>query len=330
MRTERIYQEPEGGGWRIEYPTFDKLADEQMNTFWPWNEPDVQNDLQDLRVRLTKAELHGITTTLLLFTRYEMVAGGEYWANRVMKTFKRPEIQRMASMFSAVEMNSHAPFYDQINKVLNLDTPEFYAQWEKIETLRKRMVFIKNAINSDDDLYSLGAFTFIEGAVLFASFGFIKHFQSPECNKDLLKNTNRGINLSVSDENTHAIGSGALFQTIVNERGIKGTKEYDDLVKTIEKVAHEVLEHEIEIIDLIFEEGDIKGITKANMVDFVKHRINVCMEYLGMEPLYDNLDGVIESWFYKGVTNLVFHDFFTGAGSEYHINWREDAFGKVW
>ena len=68
-----IYKQPEG--WVIEYPEFSKLADEQMHTFWPWDEPVVENDLQDLHTKLTQEEMNGIITVLKLFTLYEMRVG---------------------------------------------------------------------------------------------------------------------------------------------------------------------------------------------------------------------------------------------------------------
>lgn len=329
MRNERIYNAPEG--WIIEYPQFSKLADEQAHSFWPWSEPEVENDVQDLRVRMTKPELHGIIQTLKLFTKYEMFLGDDFWSGRVMKNFKRPEIQRMASLFSAVEFNSHAPFYNKINEVLYLDTEEFYSEWKDVEALKKRMEFLRRSIQHEDDLMALPAFTFTEGAVLYSAFAFIKHFQAQECGKDLIKNICRGVNLSVSDENTHAIGSGLLVRALFEERDFKAG-DREDLIEAVYKMAQEVYEHECDIIDLLFSKGDIKGITVKQVQGFVKHRINVCLEYMGLNPMYgeDEIDNTIEKWFYKNVASVQFHDFFTGAGSEYTINWKEEKFGGVW
>ena len=176
-----------------------------MHTFWPWDEPSVENDIQDLRVNLTPAEYNGIITTLKLFTLYEMHVGDDYWTGRIMRKFKRPELQRCASMFSAVEFNSHAPFYNKINELLFLDNEDFYSSWKTSEALTKRMEFIDTYAAHENDLISAGAFSFVEGAVLYSSFAFIKHFQAQECGKDLMKNICRGINLSVADENTHAV-----------------------------------------------------------------------------------------------------------------------------
>lgn len=322
-----IYKQPEG--WVIEYPEFLKLADEQMHTFWPWDEPVVENDLQDLHTKLTQEEMNGIITVLKLFTLYEMRVGEDYWMKRVAGKFKRPEIQRMASMFSAVEFNSHAPMYNKINEILYLDTEKFYSEWKEVNQLRERIDFIAQSANSENDLLSIAAFSFIEGAVLYSSFAFIKHFQAQECGKDLLKNICRGVDQSMVDESLHSAGGALLFNTIYKE-----AKNADINLKDIDaavlKMAETAFYHEHEIISLIFGENKIRGINKQQMVEFVKHRINVCLEQLGYNGLYQISDNSIDKWFYKNTTAKKFHDFFTGSGSEYNINWKEEKFGNVW
>lgn len=318
-----IFSKPTG--WVIDYPQFAKLADEQMHTFWPWDEPEVENDVQDVRVDMTEAERHGLVTTLRLFTLYEMFAGEDYWAGRIMGTFHRPEIQRMASLFSAVEFNSHAPFYNKINELLYLDTEEFYEESMNDPVMADRIAFVNEAVESEDIAHSLAAFSFIEGAVLYSSFAFLKHFQAQECGKDLIKNICRGINLSVADENTHAVGSALLFQELRKEREVPSQEDIDAM-------ADAVYCHEAAIIDKLFERGDIQGVTKTNLQDFVRHRINLCMTNLGYNELYSEhtMDNFIASWFYSNINSVQFHDFFSGGGSEYHINWNEQRFGEVW
>lgn len=322
-----IYQAPDG--WVVKYKKFYELADEQMHTFWPWDEPLVENDLQDLRTNLTEAEMQGIVTVLKLFTLYEMRVGEDYWSSRIAKTFKRPEIQRMASMFSAVEFNSHAPFYNKINEILYLDTEEFYAQWRQTESLRNRIEFVAQCAGDPDDLLSIAAFSFIEGAVLYSSFAFIKHFQAQECGKDLLKNICRGVDQSMCDESLHSVGGAELFKQIRQE-AIEDGMHVSDVDAAILKMADTVLEHERQIIALIFDGKKIKGISEDTLIDFVKQRLNVCLEQLGYAGKYSPETNDVEQWFYKNTTGRKLHDFFTGSGSEYNLSWQEDKFGEVW
>lgn len=331
LRTCDLYKKVDG--WVIEYPEFSKVADEQMHTFWPWDEPEVDNDLQDLRVRMTPQEQHAVTENLKLFTLYEMHVGDDYWSGRVMKRFKRPEIQRAASLFSAVEFNSHAPFYNRVNELLYLDNEEFYSEWKVDPILKERMDFIAKYAKDDNDLISTAAFSFIEGAVLYSSFAFFKHFQSQACGKDLIKNVCRGINLSVGDENTHAVAGALLFKRLQDQVKSLLTDEETAYIKSsVYSVAENTYKHECKITDNLFAKGAIGGITQQNMYDFIKHRVNLCLNQLGFEDLFDESesDGFIESWFYKDINTVAFNDFFSGNGSEYNINWKRDRFGSVW
>lgn len=322
-----IYQKPEG--WIIQYPQFSSLADEQMHTFWPWDEPLVDNDLQDLRTAITPEELHGIITVLKLFTLYEMRVGDDYWTSRIAKQFKRPEIQRMAAMFSAVEFNSHAPMYNKINEILYLDTEEFYSEWKEVDELRERIEFVAQCATNEDDLLSIAAFSFIEGAVLYSSFAFIKHFQTQECGKSLLTNICRGVDQSMCDESLHSIGGAELFKQIYREAVAAGI-DVAHITEPIYKMAHTVLTHEEKIVDMIFSQGEIKGINAVQLKEFVKHRLNVCLEQLGFEGVFAVQDDSVAKWFYKNTTGRKLHDFFTGSGSAYNINWKEVKFGEVW
>mgnify|MGYP000494921015 CR=1 FL=1 len=331
LKSCNIFKEVEG--WVIEYPQFDKLADEQLHTLWPWNEPDVENDIQDLRVYMSEQEQYAVTENLKLFTLYEMHVGDCYWAGRIMKKYKRPEIQRMASLFSAVEFNSHAPFYNRVNELLFLDNEEFYSSWKLDTVMSERMEMIGKAASDPNELISSAAFSFIEGAVLYSSFAFFKHFQSQACGKDLIKNVCRGINLSVGDENTHAVGGALLFNTMVKELGSAFTKEERQYVEDrITSVAYSVYEHECKLVDRLFAKGDLGGITQSNMYDFIKHRINLCLEQIKLPKIFaeDDMDGFIESWFYKDINAVALHDFFAGNGSEYNLDWKEEKFGSVW
>lgn len=326
-----IYQVPEG--WVIDYPQFSKIADEQMHTFWPWDEPEVENDVQDLRVRMTEAEQHAVTENLKLFTLYEMHVGDCYWSGRIMKKFKRPELQRMASFFSAVEFNSHAPFYNKVNELLFLDNEDFYGSWKEDKVMVDRMDFISEHASNPNDLISTAAFSFIEGAILYSSFAFFKHFQSQACGKDLIKNVCRGINLSVGDENTHAVGGALIFKQLMDEVAESLTEEEKIYIdESIDAISQAVKEHEFPIIDKLFEKGDLGGITKENMQNFVMHRVDLCRAQLGKEPMYEGeiTEDFIESWFYKDINSVAFHDFFSGNGKEYNIDWTESKFGKVW
>jgi len=311
------------------YPDAISFCEKAEGIFWTSKEIDVEKDKQDMLVNMTEAERHGVTTTLKLFTLYELIAGNEYWGERVKKAFPRPEIERMCSVFSFFELNIHAPFYDRLNKVLGLSNDEFYLSYANDPVLRDRINFVDNLVNQPDLLTSLGCFSLVEGAVLYSSFAFLKHFQAQGKNK--LLNVVRGINFSVRDENIHAMAGAWLYRSLRDET-LKANPSYRGEVEkaseAILEASRAIYEHESRIVDMIFEKGEIEGITSDQMKKFVQSRINLCLSQLGLPQVFEVMNDTISGWFYDNINSVSFNDFFTGVGSSYNRSWKQDGF--VW
>jgi len=311
----------------VHYPQFIEFADTQLEKcFWTSNEINVDKDKQDLLVNMTEAEKHAVTTALKLFVKYEIFVGTEYWLTRVMNKFPRPEIQRMAAVFGMTELAVHAPFYNKLNEVLGLNTEDFYTSYVDDPVLKQRMDFLDSIVDSDDDLLSLAAFSIIEGAILFSNFAMFKNFQSNGNN--LISNTVQGINSSVIDEGLHSQAGAALFKQVVKESKLS-KDAYAELVSKIEIVAGQILKHEYRITEMLFEKGPLRGVTEAQMKSFAAHRVNMCLDALGIEPIFGVPDTTVQEWFYGGVQKFQSHDFFAKMGREYQRGWNEKNFEWV-
>lgn len=306
--------------YTVDYPQAVEFRNKQSSIFWPPEEVKVGKDKQDILVNMTPAERHGVITTLKLFTKYELIIGEEFWLTKVMESFPRPEIQSMASLFGAMELSVHAPFYAKLNEELNLATDEFYNAYLEDPVLAERIKFLDKILSDDDLAYSLAAFSFIEGAVLYSSFAFLKHFQTNGKNK--LLNVVSGINFSARDEALHSEATGWLFQQYVKEAGIDPA-EYEAKAREIGCV---VYEHEKAIIQKIFSEGDIEGITETQLDSFVKSRINICLRNLGYKNLYEVTYNPIADYFYKSINGYSMNDFFVSVGNQYERSWTGEGF----
>jgi ribonucleotide reductase beta subunit family protein with ferritin-like domain len=247
--------------------------------------------------------------------------------------FDGAEFHRMASVFSMFELAVHAPFYNKINQLLHLDTPEFFLSYLDNEVLKERVGHIGEIIDHDDDLVSLAAFSMVEGAILYSSFAFLKHYQSQGKNK--LLNVVRGINFSVRDENMHSMAGAWSFKYKLDK--LKNTEHMkadplrfeayvNDLEAKLRVLAGKLYEHEKQIISMLFEKGEIKGITAHQLENFVQSRLNECLKQLGFEKEYDVKYNPISEWFYKGINDYTFNDFFSGVGNQYNRNWDESGF----
>lgn len=312
----------------VDYPEACEFTDQQAAVFWPHFEVKVHKDKQDILVNMTESESHGTITTLKLFSKYEAIIGNEFWINFVMKKFPRPaDIQPMAAMFGAMELAVHQKFYSTLNEELGLATDEFYNQYLEDEDLTARVKFLEDTLASKDDLRALGCFTFGEGAILYSSFAFLKHFQSQGKNK--LLNVVSGINFSARDENLHSEAAAWLFRTLLKEKKEADyvNQEFEDeLKKDIYMAAETVMEHEKAIIKKIFEKGRIEGITDTQLEYFAQSRINLCLRNLGYENLYKVDYNPVAEWFYKGINGYSMIDFFNSQGNQYQRDWDSEGF----
>lgn len=305
------------------YPVIQKFCDDQMKLFWLPTEIKVEKDIQDVLVNFTPAERHGVITVLKLFTIYEAFAGDEWWGGRFKEMFQQAEFHKMASAFSFFELAIHATFYDKINTLLHLDDEAFYLSYLENATLTDRIKHIDAIIEDPDPAVSLAGFAFVEGVVLYSSFAFLMHFQAEGKNK--LLNLNRGIAFSVRDENMHCLASAYCYRLKAQNAS---QDEKDSHERIIRDMAAKVLEHETEIVRMVFDKGPIEGITAETFIEFIKSRINEVMKLLGFNEIYKIGKNPIADWFYKMINNYAFGDIFAGALSEYHRDWDETAF--VW
>jgi len=310
--------------YTFDYPPAIEMAEAQEKVFWTANEINVDKDIMDMRVNMTPAEQHGVITTLKLFTLYELVAGNEYWGGRFKRMFPRHDIRQMASTFAYVELGVHAPFYNKINKALHLDNDEFYTDYVNDIVLKARMDAVESYVNHDDDLVSLGAFSMVEGAVLYSAFAFLKHFQTRGKNK--LMNVVRGINFSVRDENLHCEGGAWAFRQLLSERSQAGLGANMDLHDKLTTVAIELYNHECHIVDMLFSEGPIEGVTATQLKSFVASRLDICLGNLEIAPHFNVASNPIADWFYKDINMVKLNDFFTGIDSSYNRDWKEEGF----
>ena len=311
--------------YTIDYPQAVKAAEEQTRIIWFAEELGVEKDENDIRTKCTEGERHGITTVLKLFTQYELMLGGdEFWGSKVSKMFPRPEVQRMAATFSFVELGIHAPFYDLINKSLGIATDEFYSSWKDDAVMRERVAFIEKYADSEDALEATAAFAFMEGVVLFSNFAFLKSFNVGGFN--LISHITAGIDASAKDENQHSMASAWLFNQCLTEReqlGLIDSQGKQNLKKKVRRIAEKVYEHEEALCNKIFEKGNIRTITKEDILDFIKDRINVVLSYLQMRPLYEKEEGVVTDWFYSQLNSFKYSDFFSNQQIQYVRSWKK-------
>lgn len=99
---------------------------------------------------------------------------------------------------------------------------------------------------------------------------------------------------------------------------------HDAYLPHLKELVANVREHEFQIVDMIFSKGEIEGITVTQMKNFIDSRINLVANNLGYTAVAPrHTHNPIADYFYDGINNYIFTDFFAGLGREYSRNWDE-------
>lgn len=297
------------------YPQFvEAIVFQKEDLFWTEKEIDLTKDKHDLRKRLNDAQRHAVSFNQRLFTKYENVIGVDYWANVVLKRYKRHEVQRLAICFSDVEMNIHFPFYRKVNEVLGVHNDEFYSAFETDPVLVERVKFMQNLVSEKDTLASMGGFAFMEGAVLFTAFAMIKSLGVK--GQNFMPNLIAGIDFSVLDENFHFDTASEIFK-LQRKQEQRSKEQLKDLEGKIYAHAKYVYEHECIIVDAMLSEGDIPFASKDELKAFARSRCNIVLNALGYKSIFDETGDTISSWFYSSMNSFRLNDNFYTRGRNY-------------
>lgn len=293
-----------------------------QQSHWLHSEVNMAGDINDWKVNLTDAERHTIGTILKGFTQSEVFIG-EYWSQQVSKWFKKPEIQMMASTFSAFE-SIHAVAYAYLDQSLGLEDYAAYLLEPTAKAKIDRLIDTRGKTKKEIAL-SLAVFSaFNEGVNLFSSFAVLLNFS--RFNK--LKGVGQIISWSIRDESLHAEAGCWLFRTLIEENPEIWT---DDLKKAIYDAARTTIELEDAFIDKAFSAGDIEGLTAVDMKAFIRHRANTKLQDLGLKSNWRNIDKEAlarMTWFDVLSSGASSQDFFAGRETNYSRGVVD--FSKVW
>lgn len=306
-----------------------EAIDDSESRHWRWNATHIENDYQDLTTKLTPQEYHGIRYNQRLFTLYETEIGENYWQGIVARVFPHPEIKMMCSRFAYEEFGMHARAYAAINDVLDELDEEHMTAWKEDPNLVKRMQFITDAAmipknyNALDILKSLAAFILIEGAVLSSAFAFIKHFKAN--GKNLLSGMVEAVNYSLKDEMNHYKCGARLFRTLRDQARLT-KEESEELRQHVLKLVRKTKEHESIIVQNLFSEGRITGITQHQLDNFVNNQCVRLLDLMEVKHELEILPTEIEKWYWTNISGLKMNDFFATQSTAYSHNWVKGKF----
>lgn len=301
----------------FEYPQFDKYVNGIRNTYWVHDEIDFTRDVKEFRLDLTETERYIIGTILKTFAQTEVHVADEFWS-RLYEYMPKPEIFRLAITFAENEMR-HADAYDKLNEVLDLQDYATFLEdavaKERLDNLMSIRRNHKGEPSIKDICRTLAIFGgFTENVNLFSQFAILKSFSAN--GRNLLPNIANIIDWSQQDEKTHALAAIDLFNILKTEN----PEIWDDEFKSeIYAAAHYTFRIEQRLIDQIFDQGELLNLTKEELLNFMRQRINSSLSALGLKSVFNVDDELLKkmSWFEDESKVLMHTDFFHARPTEY-------------
>lgn len=306
---------------RVEYKPFEyeqafKFWLDAHSSHWNFTEIPMDADIQDWNGKLSAQEKTLIGNILKGFAQTEVFIE-DYWACKVSRWFKKPEIQAMAHTFSAFE-SIHSASYDYLNEVLDLKDYKAFMQEPTTKAKIDRLIATEGKTEKDIAL-SLAIFSgFAEGVSLFSSFALLLRFQM--FNK--MKGMASIIRFSILDETAHSDAGCWLFRTFIEEYPHVWT---DELKKEIYEAARVTVKLEDDFINFAFGgEDEIIGIKKEDLKEFIRYRANTKLGDLSLKKNWKSLDMSkvrnITDWFTQLSSGQAHGDFFAVTISDYSKN----------
>ncbi|MCC7436583.1 ribonucleotide-diphosphate reductase subunit beta [Candidatus Nomurabacteria bacterium] len=307
---KRLYLKP------YEYPELYEYVGAIRHSYWIHTEFNFVGDIQNFKVNVDEKERNAIKNTMLAIAQIE-VAVKTFWGD-IYKKIPKPEVGAVGATFAESEVR-HTDAYSHLLEILGLN--EAFLGISEVPALMRRVNYLEKSLSkarSDDNkdysqsilLFSL----FIEHVSLFSQFLVIMSFNKY---KNLFKGISNAVEATSKEEQIHGLFGIDIINIIKTEH-----PDWFDPIFEEEVIGlcEEAFESEKQVIDWIFEEGELEFLPKAVVVEFIKQRFNSSLQSIGIRKIFDiNEDLVKESdWFYDEVIATKHGDFFNKKSINYN------------
>jgi len=298
-----------------EYPQLYEYVPAIRHSYWIHSEFNFTSDIQDFKSRLSDTERSAIKNTMLAISQIE-VAVKSFWGD-LYHRMPKPEIGSVGATFAESEVR-HADAYSHLLEILGLNSE--FKRLKKKPVIMKRVHYLETALKnskSDDNkeyaesvlLFSL----FIEHVSLFSQFLIIMAFNK---HKNMLKGISNVVEATSKEEQIHGDFGIDLIKILQKEQPQWFTDEYRVSIQEMCKKAYEA---ECDIVDWIFEDGEVDFLPKAVINEFIKNRFNKSLKSIGIDEIFDvDQKLVLETeWFDDEIIGTKHGDFFVKRSINY-------------
>ena len=298
-----------------EYPELNDYEDAIRHSYWIHSEFNFTSDIHDYKTALEEPERNALKNTLLAISQIE-VAVKTFWGD-IYQKMPKPEIGSVGATFSESEVR-HQDAYSHLLEILGLNNE--FKNLKKKPVIMKRVQYLesalKNAKSNDNKEYaeSILLFSlFIEHVSLFSQFLIIMAFNK---HKNLFKGISNVVEATSKEEQIHGDFGIDIINIIKKENPTWFNDEYS---KRIQEVCIKAFESESEIIDWIFEKGELDFLPKNVINEFIKNRFNNSLESIGIGKIFEVDDKLVAEteWFDDEIIGTKHGDFFVKRSINY-------------
>lgn len=299
----------------FEYPELYEYVPAIRHSYWIHTEFNFTSDIQDFKARLTDRERNAIKNAMIAISQIE-VAVKSFWGD-IHKVISKPEVGSVGATFAESEVR-HADAYSHLLEILGLN-----GEFEKIKNnpvLTRRVRYLEASLmnskssNQQDYTESVLLFSlFIEHVSLFSQFLIIMAFNK---HRNMLKGISNVVEATSKEEQIHGDFGIDIINIIKKEK----PDWFDDLyVNKIHQMCKEAYESEMDIVNWIFEDGELDFIPIKQIDEFLKDRFNRSLESIGFPTLFDvNPDVLVDTeWFNDEIIGTKHGDFFVKRSINY-------------
>ncbi len=311
----RDYYKPFDHPWMFDYYS------QQNQMHWFPEDVPLHNDVKDWQT-MTDEEKNLLTQIFRLFTQSDVDVGSGY-VDRYMRIFKKPEARMMMSSFANME-SIHQHAYSLLLDTVGMPEVEYKA-FSEYEAMADKHEYINAVKVTKNDKKSIAKALaiysgFTEGLQLFSSFVILLNF--PRFGK--MKGMGQIITYSIRDESMHVEAMTKLFREFIQENIDLWT---DDFKAEIYQACREMVDLEDRFLDLVFEQGDITGVTKKEMQQYIRYIADRRLLQLGLKTNYNVKDNPL-NWL-DDVLGVEHQNFFEGRATTYMKAGLRGDVGKV-
>lgn len=307
---KRVYLKP------YEYPELYEYVSAIRHSYWIHTEFNFVGDVQNFKVNVTPEERNAIKNAMLAIAQIE-VAVKTFWGD-IYKRIPKAEVGAVGATFAESEVR-HTDAYSHLLEILGLNDVfhtigEIPALMKRVNYLEKSLASARSEDNKDYSQSVLLFSLFIEHVSLFSQFLVIMSFNKY---KNLFKGISNAVEATSKEEQIHGLFGIDLINIIKEEHPEWFDSAFEEDVIAL---CHEAMESEQQVVDWIFEKGEIEFLPKAVVIEFIKQRFNNSLQSIGIRTIFETDEKLLKEseWFYDEVIGTKHGDFFNKKSINYN------------